>query len=282
MNIYVSSLTFKCKTVEEIILAAQANQLRVEFSSGLPYREDMAKIFETAPINRLAHNYFPAPKNSFVINLASDDEEIRKKSIAHCLQGLQLTKRVGAKFFAAHAGFCIDPNPQELGTPITYNSIKDKAIYWNHFIDSLAVVLEAAQRLNLDFYIENNVLAGFNFINRINPFFCCDSEEILRVMEVFSDFSNFGLLLDTAHLKVSCNTLDLDLHAVLRKIHPVVRAVHHSDNDGITDSNNPIDIGYWFLPYIKNYANLPHVLEVKKQSILSILAQINILEENGN
>ena len=282
MTIYVSTLAFQTSDVNEVVKMAQDHGFNVEFSSGLPYREDMQTVFAEAAVKRIAHNYFPAPKDPFVINLASADAGIRQRSVAHCIQGLELTKAAGATFFAAHAGFCIDPDPNELGRPISYGAIADKEIYWAHFIESLKTILVEAKKLGLDFYIENNVLAGFNYKEGVNPLLCCESADILRIAEVFKDEEHFGLLLDTAHFKVSCGTLGLDISAELERIKPFIRAIHHSDNDGLTDTNERIDTDYWFLPYLKDYRSLPHVLEVKRQSIESIELQLNLLDKYGN
>ncbi|NEN23433.1 TIM barrel protein [Cryomorpha ignava] len=282
MTVYVSTLAFQTSDVDEVVQMAQDHGLNVEFSSGLPYREDMQTVFAEAPVKRIAHNYFPAPKNPFVINLASADASIRERSVAHCIQGLKLTRAVGATFFAAHAGFCIDPDPNELGRPISYGAIADKEIYWAHFIQSLKTILAEAKKLELDFYIENNVLAGFNYKDEVNPLLCCESADILRMAEAFKGEDHFGLLLDTAHFKVSCGTLGFDVASELERIKPYIRAIHHSDNDGLTDTNDRIDATYWFLPYIRDYRSLPHVLEVKRQSIESIELQLNLLEKYGN
>lgn len=282
MTIYVSSLAFQSSDVHEVVKMAQENSFNVEFSSGLPYRPDMQAIFAETPVKRIAHNYFPAPEDPFVINLASSDKAIRQRSVEHCLQGLELTKAANAGFFAAHAGFCIDPDPNELGKPISYGAIGDREKYWHYFAESLHTILAAAKKSGLDFYIENNVLAGFNYINGVNPLLCCTSEEILRIAEDFKNETHFGLLLDTAHLKVSCGTLGLDMHAETGRIKNFIRAIHHSDNDGLSDTNERIDADYWFLPYVKEFRSLPHVLEVKRQSIESITIQLNLLEKYGN
>ena len=60
MEIVVSTLALMGKSAEEAISLAQKNLWALEFSSGMPYREDMETIFLNAPIKKYAHNYFPA------------------------------------------------------------------------------------------------------------------------------------------------------------------------------------------------------------------------------
>ena len=214
MDIYVSSLAFIGKTPEKIVEIAKENNFNLEFSSGMPYRADMEEFYLNATVERMLHNYFPAPEVPFVLNLASADKRIRTISIQHCKNGLLLSQKSGAAFFAAHAGFCIDPKPSELGQKIEYNAAFDKQDHWELFFDSLSQILVYAEQLGVDFLIENNVIAEFNLSGGRNPLLCCDSNEMQYLFEyVKSD--RLGLLLDAAHLKVSAATLGLNLNIEL-------------------------------------------------------------------
>jgi sugar phosphate isomerase/epimerase len=227
----------------------------------------------------MSHNYFPAPKTPFVLNLASTNPEIRFKSIEHCKHGLQLAKHANAPFFSAHAGFCIDPNPNELGRKIAITSAFNKAANLDFFIESLHEILDYAADLNLDFLIENNVIASFNLVENVNPLLCTCSEEIIDVFEKIRR-PNFHLLLDTGHLKVSCQTLGKDIDDEIKKLSAYIKAVHHSDNDGLKDSNELLDENYWFLPFMVNFKNITHVLEVRDISIEQIENQITLLSQS--
>jgi sugar phosphate isomerase/epimerase len=115
----------------------------------------------------------------------------------------------------------------------------------------------------------------------VNPFLCCESEEIAWLCDsVAHDL--FGILLDTAHLKVSCVTLQKDKEAELEKIFPYIKAIHHSDNDGNADENLPLSDAYWFLPYMTLTRNMPHVLEVKDLSVMDINQQLKYLSTPWN
>lgn len=276
-NFYVSTLAFLGKNPEEINEIAIEHKLNIEFSSGMPYYENMADFFIKSPIKRkIPHNYFPAPKIPFVLNLASSNKQIRDESVAHCIQGIKLASLVKAPFFSAHAGFCIDPNPNELGRKIEYSLDYNKSKNWDLFFDSITKILKHADEDGVDFLIENNVIASFNLINGNNPLLCCESKDIDFLFQHINS-SRLGILLDTAHLKVSCNTLNLNLHDELLEIGKYVKALHHSDNDGLVDDNQPIGKDYWFLKYMDSYRDFVHVLEVKKLNVTEILNNIKIL-----
>ncbi len=279
-DIYVSTLAFTGKNVEEIIGIAEDQHLFLEFSSGMPYNANMADIYVHAGVKRLAHNYFPAPKVPFVLNLASTDRAIHKLSVNHCLNGLALSKKSGASFFAAHAGFCIDPRPEELGEKIKYNPVFDKNANMEIFLDSLRFILREAEKLDMQFFFENNVIAGFNMADGKNPLLCCESTEIAAVINEINN-ERLGLLLDTAHLKVSCHTLGLDKDAEATALIPYIKAIHHSDNDGLKDTNEPMNETYWFLRHLKQLGHLPQVVEVKNIGLEQINSQLNLLQAYG-
>ncbi|MBK1438368.1 TIM barrel protein [Parapedobacter sp. ISTM3] len=282
MEIYVSSLAFAGSSIEEILDLCHTNDLALEFSSGLPFRRDMQDIYIHAPIKRIPHNYFPAPQEAFVLNLASTNQVLRENSIKHCLQGLDLAKRSGSPFFSAHAGFCIDPNPEELGNKIRLPSTFDKSLCKELFIESVRQIMVHANKIGISFLIENNVIAQFNLgAENVNPLLCCTGEEINWLVSEINQ-PNFGILLDTAHLKVSCITFNVDLHQELKLIMPHIKCIHHSDNDGLIDDNKKFTNDYWFLKYMVQFEEIPHVIEVKNITTKEIASLKKILINHGN
>lgn len=275
----MSSFAFTGIPAEQIIRLAQENNFVLEFSSGMPYRPDMEKLFLEAPVERFAHNYFPAPEIPFVLNLGSENERIRSKSIAHCVRGIELSNKVNAPFFSAHAGFCIDPKPEELGRKLERVNSFDREKHWSLFISSVKEVLEKTIDLPTGFLLENNVLAKMNvYEDGSNPAFCVDADEMLKLINELQN-PRAGILLDTAHLKVSAKTLGFDIGTHTLKILPFARCIHHSDNEGLLDNNQPFDSSYWFLPYMKKAAHAVHVLEVRKQSVEELKKMEKILFE---
>jgi len=279
MSIVVSTLAMMGKSAEEVISMAHKNNWALEFSSGMPYRPDMEKIFLEAPVKKYAHNYFPAPQTAFVLNLASSNTDIRETSVKHCLHGLELAKKAGSPFFSAHAGFCVDPAPSELGTKLDLSRPYSRSEHWRHFITSVKEISEAAGKMGLRFLIENNVLAPVNVHpDGSNPLFCCGANEMIKMLNEVNSF-HLDILLDTGHLKVSAQTLGFDKDEAVNKLLYKVGCVHHSDNDGAFDTNDKLSAGYWFLKHMHKFATSVHVIEVKKLTEEEINAQIKILSQ---
>jgi len=278
-NIYLSSISLSDRyKLNEIIKFSQKSKIKIEFSSGIEYFENAEKLIIDSKLDCYIHNYFPAPAIPYVINLASSNKKIRELSIAHCINGLKLSKKIGAEFYSAHAGFCIDPKPSELGSSLTLTKEYDRESHFKLFINSLADILRVAKKLNIKFLIENNVLSKKNYLMHKNPLLGVSSEGLLNIFSKINS-ENFGLLFDTAHFKVSCNTLSLVTDVEYNKIAHLVHAIHHSDNNGEEDSNSVLGPNYWFTQYYASSKSLIHVLEVKKLNLKEINQQLNYLAD---
>lgn len=278
---YLSSLAFNNYSLNQIIEICHENNFNLEFSSNLPHNDKNLELFKGFRNKKLIHNYFPAPKQPFVINLASTNKSILKKSVKHCKQNILRTSKFDLPFYAVHAGFCLDPQILDLGGKIVSSEKKiNRKLSLDIFIESLKELTDYAVKLEVDLYIENNVLSLENYESNHNQniFLCTDYDEIKFIMDQFN-IKNFGLLLDTGHLKVSSKTLNLDLNYQAENILKYTRAIHHSDNDGLRDVNLQLDQNYWFLPFMKNEKDLIHVIEVKNLNYKSVLNQIKILND---
>ena len=276
---YISTLCFAGMPISEILDKADINNFNLEFSSGLPYDPNNINFFNNFNDNfKLLHNYFPAPKVPFVLNLASENIEIRELSLNHCLKNIELSAKNNIDFYTAHAGFCIDPEPDKLGKFIQIEKKFQRSKHIDIFLESLNKILTFAESLKVNFYIENNVVSKQNYSKNknVNSFLCCESGEINYVINEINR-TNFGLLLDTAHLKVSSSTLGLEKEKEVKEILDKIKVIHHSDNDSKVDSNEPLDNEYWFLKFKKYYSLWDHVIEVKNIDSNTINKQIEIL-----
>lgn len=279
-TVFVSSMTFG-GDVSQITRLFKDTNIPIEFSSGMPFNKYNIATFLAYEGKKLVHNYFPAPEEPFVLNLASKDETIRINSIKHCTSAIEISAKGGASFYCAHAGFLIDPKVEELGAKIEIDSDIEISDQKKLFHDSIEQILKVADQFDIDFYIENNVLAPINYKLPFQeiPFFCCESNDICSLFQEINH-PKFGLLLDTAHLKVSCKTLDLDLESEFHKIKHLIKAIHHSDNNGFIDSNEKLTTNYWFLKHINQFKHIDHVVEVKNLTINEINSQIDLIKNH--
>lgn len=279
-KISISSCAFPGKNVAEVEKIALENDFIVEFSSGFRYEEDLIGKFSAAKCKKWIHNYFPPPKDPFVLNLASMNNAIWNRSVAHARQAIRLAQKNSIPFYSVHAGFCLDPSTEELGRKIQQNqSGFSRSDYWNRFISTLKNLSTEADKAGVNLFVENNVTIVQNMDNKGGTPLLCSEPDEARAMVTAVNHSRFGLLLDTAHLKISAQSLGFTREEFIEKNKLGIKGIHHSDNDGTLDNNKPLTKDYWFLKYMKEYKHVPHTIEVNRLTVDEVKGQIDLLEK---
>lgn len=237
--IYVSSACVKATKIKDAIeLLHKEGFSNIELSGGtVPYDQmldDLLDLKAKFKLNYLCHNYFPPPKEAFVLNLASLDREIASKSLAHCFKAIDLSKKLGAKRLGVHAGFLINIPLNQIGKKIDQAPLFDEQSAYQQFEKNLAELIDYAGE-EVKIYIENNVISNDNFkrFNQKDPFFFTSAENLIKIDSKL----NFEILLDVAHLKVSCQSLNLNFKNQLSDLFNKTDYIHISDNNGLSDLN---------------------------------------------
>jgi sugar phosphate isomerase/epimerase len=279
--IYISSSCVKHHKIKDSVQDLLDNGFKnIELSGGTEYydgfEDDLLELKEQYNLNYICHNYFPPPKEHFVLNLASLNDGIYEKTFTHLVKAIELSKKLGAKKFGFHAGFFIDIKVSEIGKKISKDNIfdKDKAIqrFCNNFkeLQSLAG--------NLKLYVENNVFSSTNYktYNDDNIFMLTSSNEY----DELKNKIDFNLLLDVAHLKVSSKTLRLNFEDEFKKMITISDYVHISDNDALHDLNHKLQRDSSLVDLIKhqNLQNKDFTLEIY-DDMDAIKDAYNILQE---
>ena len=280
--IYVSTGGFSKENPFKIIKKLNKNKIfNIELSSGLYSRNLKTKLSKLKKKNNfLIHNYFPVPKNPFVLNLASLNKSINKKSFNHVKKAIILSSQLKSKYYSFHAGFYLDPKIQSLGKKFDRAKLYNKKISQKIFFQNLKKLAKFAKEKKVRLLIENNVITKSNIKKyKTNPLMMCDANEIKKFKARLKN--SVGILLDTGHLKVSCNTLKKNFNQELNSVKSIVEAYHLSDNNGIEDSNKPIlkNSRIWkYLNYKTNY----FTIEVYTNNIKKLSQQVNIIKNKIN
>lgn len=241
--VYVSSACVRHKTIKESVLELCREGLNnIELSGGTqPYDQlenDLLFLKAQKGINFLVHNYFPPPLTPFVLNLASLNEEVAMLSTQHVIRALRLSKKLGAKHYGFHAGFLLDIPVNDIGQKVSRVNLFAREEAIQVFIKNYKAILAIADELDITIYIENNVLSYDNYQTYApnNPFLLTD----VASYQELKFYIDFNLLLDVAHLKVSCNSLHLDFANQLQELWSVANYIHISDNDAQADTNDEL------------------------------------------
>ena len=264
--IYISSSCLKNtkinQSVEQLAIEGFKN---IELSGGTNlyegYIDDLLELKDKYNLKYLLHNYFPPPKEPFMLNIASLNNELFEKSIEHCLNALQVCKILGSRKYGIHAGFLIDFAPSEAGKKIQLKKVNDRAVAIDRIAQAWIKITEEAGNA-IDLYIENNVLSKTNHdtYKGDNPFLLTDHKTYLELLEKV----DFKILLDLAHLKVSCHTLGLNFFDQSNELIKNTDYLHVSGNNGLSDQNYGIKNDSSIIEFLENkdLSNMTLTLEV--------------------
>lgn len=257
----------------------------LELSSGIehfPAFDAFLPTLLSSGMQLLVHNYFPAPARPFVLNLGALDAGLLEGSRAHVRRCLELTDRLGGRFYSVHAAFVLSLTAEVLGRPsaqaeLAAPSRLDRDRARAVFVESLRMLsreFAAAERWLL---VENNVVSPGNApVRGSEPFLMTTADDIESILaEVGAP--NLGLLLDVGHARVSATALGFDAGEFVRRVRPWVRALHLSDNDGVEHQNHPVRENSWFWPYLRDLNYFDAVIEVNALDATAIPSQLALV-----
>lgn len=277
--IYISTGGFKDLAFDEAVLRLNNYGITAFELSGARYTEEIKeKLLSLSLSNNLAvHNYFPPHKIPFVFNLASLNLEIAESSISHAKLAIDYAALTGSGVYSFHAGYLIDPRVNELGEKIDKRRINPRDKSMDVFISRVNKLSEYAESKNIKLMIENNVLSQKNYLEFGDcPLMMVELEETAEIMAKTND--NVGLLIDVAHLKVSARTLGFSAVEYLEEFKAFSSGYHFSDNNGLSDDNNPITENSWFWPYINKELNY-YSLEIYENDGEFLRSQLDLTKD---
>jgi len=243
--------------------------LNVELGAGIHVDGDITTLLSGFEGRFLIHNYFPPPADSFVLNLASGNKNIRQRSIDMVSAALGLCARLGAPYYSVHAGFITEPVgvgkagfvfPMPKGT----NEAQDAM---ERFINSIGGLMDRAKNLGVTILVENNVCT----VAAKGKLLLQTADEFLELFRALPN-PQLGLLLDTGHLNVSAHTLGFNRFDFMDQVAPYIRAFHIHDNDGMADTHNVISPESWVIDLLRRSvsAGLPIVIESRFKDVSSL------------
>ena len=277
--IFVSTGQIKNQTIFSIVkYYLQGGIKNIEMSGG-KYDPDIIKRLISLKKNNnfMLHNYFPPPKNPFTLNLATFNKTLYKLGKNHVINAIRQSANIGSKYYSFHAGFLIDPLPENLGKKIFKQKVNDERIATELFLERLSSISKIAKKEGVELLVENNVLTKKNFQTfKKNPLMMTSLMQTLKIVRSFP--KNVSLLIDLAHLKVSAKTLNFSPSEYLKKCDKWIKAYHLSDNKGYYDTNNLITKKSWFWPYISRKKKY-YTLELRTSNLKNIKSQIKMLQK---
>lgn len=240
----------------------------IELSGNLHYypglTADLTGLKGEYGLNLLIHNYFPPPKaDHFVLDLASSDPEIRRRTFELIENAVRLMDRIGVGLYSVHSGRTAYARPGVDDHRFIFDEERvedrDKAV---------TTLQENIESVLKRFFEDERRLAIENAFPYYSPEknFCLTAtpSEIRDFLDYSRQFANLGFLFDLGHLEVSAAMLGFDkerfAHDILSEHADKIFEIHLSANDGSWDDHNINEDDSWQIELLKQHPDtLRHV-----------------------
>ena len=160
MQLFLSTTFYGGLTsdIEDVLLLLDVfNVDGIELGSTHNYRSDIEDIVRKMWKKRVVtHNFFPPTEDpNFVMNIASDNDEIRNHSITHAKYCIEVASNIGAEIYTIHPGFMSMPDIRREDND-TYdfnfgNERLKKNLALGYMLDSLSVLIDIAKEFKIKF-----------------------------------------------------------------------------------------------------------------------------------
>ena len=279
-NIYLSTTFAKDNTpVSKVLNFCKKNNINnVELGSNHCFEKNYYKICKKHNLNYLVHNYFPIPKKSFVVNVASLDKKIREKSILHVKKCIRFTKSINSKLYTFHPGFAEDPmspnyslkNYDFVWSKLKKNNYKK---VFKQMIISLKEISTYAKQKSVNIAIETE-----GSFKKKDLLIMQRPKEFIELFKHFKP-NDLGINLNIGHLNLASKAFNFSKKNFVKLLSKYIVAIEISHNNGLEDQHLPIKDNQWYLKILKSndLKNALKILEFRNASIKQIKKSIKIL-----
>jgi len=283
-NIFVSTTFAKDDSKISDVLAEckKENISNVELGSNHIYEKDLKKIIQKYNFRFLVHNYFPIPKKSFVVNIASLNKKIRTISIQHIKKAINFCKVTNSKLYTMHPGFLADPittSRTKNNYDFVWNNNNLNINYnlaFNNMLSSLKKIVHFAKNKKVRVAIETEgSFKKKNFGLMQKP------DEYKKLFKYFTP-KNLGINLNIGHLNLASRAFKFSKLKFVEDIEDYIVAIELSHNNGIEDEHLPIKRKAWYWKILKKkiFITVPKILEYRNCNISKIKQSIKLLKNN--
>ncbi len=254
MSCYLSTSCFGRSYVTDAVKRChEISPHRIEISAPhhhqpLEELEDILKGFQADGHALTLHNYFPAPEESFVLNMAADDDVGKARTRALVEGALRLAVAAGSPLYGIHAGYLARADAKADGMFAFDDELSPYGEALERAVSFINDVAPAYEKAGVRFLVENL----FPSPKKRHSLFC-SLDEIREFMAQVP--KSVGLLLDLGHLNVSSGIMGFDrenfIDDYLGEFSDRLVEVHISENEGLKDEHLAVKQGSWQLDALK-------------------------------
>lgn len=242
----------------------------IELGSTHDYEGDPQAIVRCFQFEYLVHNYFPPPQESFILNIASLDETIYRRSINQIFRSIDFCDEIGARLYTFHPGFLTDPKG-ESQDPSNYDfKFSDerlaKADYQNAFqrmVEAISQIISYGQKRRVPIALETE---GTFYRNR--HLLMQKPEEYCNFFRYFSP-QDIRINLNLGHLHLAASFFNFRVQDFVDLVANYVVAMEMSHSEGLRDEHRPLceDGWYWDIITDPRFQRIYKILELRNTSI---------------
>ena len=286
--IYISTTFVRDETpIEQALQLCEKLSLQnIELGSNHVHEKDYLKIINKySNKNFCVHNYFLRPKKDFVVNIASNNIEIRDNSIKHIFKSIDFCEKIGAKLYTFHPGFLPDPkdeNRKNKNYDFLYDNAKIEFINYSNTFDqmikSIDSIVNYARQKNVTVAIETE-----GSVSKKDHLLLQEPKEFENLKKYFN-YNDIKINLNIGHLNLAMNSFKFKYDSLVKIIDKYIIAFELSHNNGINDEHKPLEneAWYWELISDKRFKNCLKILEFRNTSIKKLENNIKLLKKKLN
>lgn len=280
-NVYVSTTFYKDNSkIKDVLNFCKKHKINnLELGSNHCYSKNFLNICKNYKFKYLVHNYFPIPKKSFVVNIASLDEKIRKRSISHIKRSIRFTKSLKSDLYTFHPGFMDDPKSSNTSKKNydflwTENKKNNYDLVFRKMIKSLKEIVPYANKKKVKIAIETE-----GSLKKKNMLIMQRPAEYKKLFNYFKP-GELGINLNFGHLNLASKAFRFSRDNFVKLLKNYIIAFEISHNNRIEDQHLPIKKNQWYLKILNNkkFINLKKILEFRNTSLKNIKSSVRILK----
>ena len=290
MACFVSTSCFGPSYLEEaLVRCGKLSMTAVEISAPHHYQQtdqffEILRRYEEIGFRFTFHNYFPPPKEAFVLNIASEDKKVRDRCKTLVEEALSLASLINVPLYGIHAGYLASAseaaNGRFLFEPITYEYTKALS-NGIRFVNEIASSFE---KKGVKLLIENLFPS-----QQLEHSLFCSFDQMKDFMSEVPD--SVGFLLDLGHLNIASTIMEFDrvkfIDSFLSEYGNRLFEVHLSENNGLEDQHLAIESKSWQLEIVKlinqlkknNGNDICYCVEARCASENQLISSINLVNE---
>lgn len=286
MNPYISSTFVKDNTpFKDVLSLLNRHKIySVEIGSNHLYEENYDYIKQYKEFDFLIHNYFPIPRENLVINIASQNKNLRDKSVDHIFKSIDFCHEIDSRLYTFHPGFLTDPGGSNLFRS-NYDFQWDKQLLkstnYKKSFDNMLFSLEKIIKYSKERKVVISIETEGSFTKK-DHLLMQKPEEYIGLFHRFNP-EDLGVNLNIGHLFLASKAFKFSIEDFIDLTANYIVAFELSHNDGLEDQHLPLQDNGWYWSYIldRRFENAYKILEFRNQSIETIENSITLFNKKS-